>query len=283
MLPNPLSWSPNGSEIIYTSASAKGRTIYLYDVYNELSKPIKFPENDWFEFQFIHNEQFILHSWKQGIYLHDIPTKKSQRLADAPLSRFFHFDSSRKKLTYNNEQNAYLYDPKSMKQQLLLEGANELLIDPVHQTFIAVSDAHEPALQIYYKNEIVFEKAGAFNIHATVDFSKLIYFMEDADLERSSLHVFDLNSLEDVHTEQLVGLVQNANLAGGVLHINALRGQTYGLYALNLASLKLQAIERFEHEDQLFTSLSPDRETIAILRDGETSSQIELFELENQL
>lgn len=282
MLQNPLSWNPNASEIIYTSASEKKRTIYLYDVYNEVSKPIKFPENEWFEFQFIHDEQFVLHSWKNGIYLHDIPTKKSQRLAAAPLSRFFNFDTDHKKMLFNSEGKAYLYDPKTQKSQMLLENANEVLIDPVHKTFITITDEHEPSLNIYYKNEIIFEQKGAFNIHARNDFSKLIYFSEDSETEKSQCHILDLNELKIIHSEAILGLIQNANLVGGVLHINALRGKNYGLYLFDLSSLRLKALKRIEHDDQIFTALSPDCETIAILRDFETSTKIELFELDNE-
>ncbi len=281
MLPNPLSWNPNSKELVYSCVRGKGRIIYLYDVFNEQSQPIKFPENDWFEFQFIHNEQLLIHAWKTAIYLHDIPTKKSQKMVDTPLARSFYFDRTNKKLSFNSEQNTYLFDPKAQKTHLLVQKTNEIIIDPIHQTFITITDGEEQGLKIYYKGDVVFEVEKAFNIFATDQFSHLLYFIEDDEISKTTLYLLDLNSLEITKQVKLNGLVQNANLVNTTLHVNLQRDTNYTLCNIDVASLAINTLQDFDHDDQVFSALSDDENYVAILTDYETTSQIRLIELDN--
>lgn len=278
MLNNIISWSPNGQILAYSSLTGNTRRIYLYDVMDEVSYPSQFQRDSlWYELDFIHSEQFIIHEWKKGFFIYDIVTKQTQFILEEENSNNFSFDKNEKHLLFNSTNKLMIFDAKNRTKKLLMDKCRELLIDKTHQTFITINNSSE--LNIYFKNEAIYTKSDAFGIYLTNDHQFLFYFQDSAE-GTFTVNKLHLETLEVQFTKEIKGSLQNANLNKDILHINAIKGNQYDLYNLIIDENSLDLIKSIETDNQLFSSVSPTMNTIAIATDLDLDTSLNLLEID---
>lgn len=283
MLPQALSWHPSGDAVVYSSLSGdEHRTAYLYDNRSGVSSKLRLPAHDWFEFQFIHPEQILIHLWKQGIYLYDIVRQKSQKLVDADDSRFFEMNTQTKQMVYHNRDDTYLFNPKRKQSQRLVTDATELIIDPVHHSFIAVNTKPVEVLNIFYKNEVIYTDAGGFNLCVTSDYSTLIYAIEDSELDRTRLRRIDLKTLIAYGDIEFDGVIQTSNHVDGTLHLNVMSGTTYTMINVDIERLVTETVYRVQNDHLVFSQLSPDKQYLGLVTDSETGTRFDRIRLDKK-
>lgn len=280
MLAQPLSWDYKNENILYSRISKDLRKVYKYDIYTEMSGPINFYDLSWFEFQRINEEQFIIHAWKKGIYLHDLETKLSQKLVSAEDCRWFYFIQNDKKLIYNDSDTVYMFDPKNKSRTILMKNTAELIIDKVHKTFITVTPGLNPIVDIYYKNEKIVSFQNGFNITVSKDYRYLMYFEEIQETNRTTLHIINLETLKEDYAMEFDGLVQSVNQVENIVHFSLIMDTRYSFYSFDFNNLSTIFHDYRISENQVYSSLSENLKYIALLHDEDGNSFIELIELE---
>jgi hypothetical protein len=281
MLASPLSYSLNSSDIIYSAKHESLRQLYLYDTISELSNTINFPKAAWYEFQFIHNEQFLVHVWQDGIYLYDTVTKKTQAMVAAEKSRFFNFIIEDKKLIFQENRAAVLFDPKTKQKSKLVDQVSEMLIDKQRNSFIVIHDSIDSPLAIYIKNKSVFSHPNVYNINFANQENDLL-FIEDHDTT-FSVYILSLNDFKIKHHSQYNGTLESLNIVGDLCQISCSENDTFSFFILNTKTFKSTLLLQQNYTFNVYSRLAPDGDTLALLIDDEEDSSIELIDLENSI
>ena len=277
MLASIIAWNPDSQSIIYSAISGKYRKVYKEDIDDDVRYELKIAENDWFELAFIHEEQCIIHDWQSGLYLYDLVKKKSQLLREAKNCRSFYFDLISKQLFYNDLNDFYQYSHQTKKNLKLMNDVSELIVDPVHRTFITIDSDKNSALNIYYKNESVKEIGNAFLILNDKEFNHCFYCREKEEL--TEFYKLDLQNLKEEKIFEFDGFYHHGNDLENIAHFTIRNENEYQLLNFDKNKLTMNKVKSLTIDENIFSALSDDEKKIAILLDSEKSTEVKVLNI----
>lgn len=273
MLANIIAWAPNSETLSYSRIYKNERRIYMYDINDETSYPTRFPSaSKWFEVEFIHPEQLLIHDWEKGFFIYDIEEKHTQLILNEDSARSFSFNTEKKELIVSSKNDAYLFSPKTRSKKKLSSNLQEFIIDDVQKTFITIDQSL--TLSIYFKNESIFSHELCCGIYLSEDSTELYYFTD------SHFYVLDLNSLEILLKHDISGSFQCANIAENLFQFTTENNDNYSIYIFNRNTKHVNLVKSISHKNQLFTSISPNEKSIALASDLEHDTIISIIPVE---